>query len=88
MTWSSNDTSIDRQSLFDSITYNLTEIVQHVYIEFLNKDENQQKGKFIDLKSNPDSFKEKTHRNFGRCYTFHPEIKIRELGVAYVQAKL
>ena len=88
MTWSSNDTSIDRQSLFDSITYNLTEIVQHVYIEFLSEDENQQKGKFIDLKNNLDSVKEKMHRNFGRCYTFHPEIQIRELGVAYVQAKL
>ena len=79
---------MDQQSLFDSITYNLTEIVQHVYIQFLNEDENQQKGKFIDLTNNPDSFKEKTHRNFGRCYTFHPEYQIRKLGVAYVQAKL
>ena len=88
MTWSSNDTSINQQSLFEGITYNLTEVVQHVYIRFLNQDENQQNGKFIDLINSPDAFKEKTHRNFGRCYTFHPDIRIRQLGVYYVQVKL
>ena len=88
MTWSSNDTSINQQSFFERITYNLTEVVQHVYIHYLNEDEYHRKGKLIDLTNSPDSFEEKTHRNFGRCYTFHPDIRIRQLGVAYVQAKL
>ena len=88
MTWSSNDTSINQQSFFESITYNLTEVAQHVYIQFLNQDEHHQNGKSIDLTNSPDSFKEKTHRNFGRCYTFHPDIRIRQLGVAYVKVKL
>ena len=88
MTWSSNDTSINQQSFFERITYNLTEVAQHVYIQFLNQDEHHQNGKSIDLTNSPDSFKEKTHRNFGRCYTFHPDIRIRQLGVAYVKVKL
>ena len=88
MTWSSNDTSINQQSFFEHITYNLTEVAQHVYIRFLNQDEHHQNGKSIDLTNSPDSFKEKTHRNFGRCYTFHPDIRIRQLGVAYVKVKL
>ena len=78
---------MDPQELFKAATYNFTEIVQQIFIRFLQTDNNGYSRTEVDLKANSDSIKEKRHRSFGRCYTFHPETT-RQFGVYYIKAVL
>ena len=86
--WSSNDTSVDQQTLFKDITYEFDEIVKRIYVRFIKADENGKSNVDIDLKGSSTSIKEQRHRGFGRCYTFYPEKRIRDLGVYYLKAYL
>ena len=88
LTWTSNDTLVDQQELFKIATYNFTEIVKQIYVRFMQADPNGRTETYIDVKDNSDSIKEQRHRFFGRCYTFHPELAIRSLGVDYIKAYL
>ena len=88
MTWSSNDTVVNPQELFRSATYNLNEIVRNISVHFLTPDKNGKSDAIIDLEDNPGSFKEVIHRNYGRCYTFFPELAIRKLGIDHIKAYL
>ena len=94
LTWRSNDTSVDQQTLFKRATYGFDEIVKRIYVRFIKADKDGnvgEKGKTyvdIDLTGNFTSIKEQRHRGFGRCYTFYPEESIRDLGVYYLKAYL
>ena len=88
LTWISNDTYVDQQELFKLATYKFTEIVKRIFVRFIQSDKNGKTGTDIALEDNLDSIKEQRHRNFGRCYTFHPEKNIRDLGVYYIKAYL
>ena len=88
LTWVSNDTSVDQQKLFKEATYNLTEIVKRIFVRYIQADKNGKTQTNIDFEDNLDSIKEQRHRKFGRCYTFHPEKDIRNLGVYYIRTYL
>ena len=88
LVWSSNDTTVDDESLFQQATYSLAEIVQRIYVRFITADSNGKTATEINLDGRSNSFKEQRHRKFGRCYTLQPEKYIRKLGVYYLIAYL
>ena len=86
LTWESNDTTMDKQTLFNEATYNCTEVIRKIYIRSIRLDENGKIARDIDIDGA--SIKEQQHRAFGRCYTFLPETSIRNLGVYYIASYL
>ena len=86
--WSSNDTTVDQQTLFKNVTYDFDEIVKRIYIRFIKADTNGKTNTEISLTGNSNSIKEQRHRSFGRCYTFYPDARVRSLGVYYMKAYL
>ena len=86
--WSSNDTSVDQQTLFKNVTYEFDEIVKRIYVRYIKTDENGKANEDIDFKGKSTSIKEQRHRVFGRCYTLYPEKRIRDLSVYYIKAWL
>ena len=88
ITWSSNDTSVSEQKLFNNVTYEFNEMVKQIYVRFLRADKDG-KNRIPHLEHEIDnSIKEKRHRAFGKCYTFHPRKDIRDLGVYYIKFML
>ena len=85
LTWISNDTEVNQQQLFRDATYNFTEITKKIYVRYIQADKNGKTNKVIDLENGSKSVKEQRHRGFGRCYTYHPEQSIRDLGVYYTK---
>ena len=69
--------------MFQDVTYNLTAMVKKLYVRFIRADENGKPSAYIDLENTRETFKEQRHRSFGRCYTFHPNQEILDLGVYY-----
>ena len=88
LTWTSNDTSMDEETLFKQATYSLDEIVKRIYIRFIRASDDGKTNTGISVDGTSNSFKEQRHRGFGRCYTLHPEENIRDLGVYYLKAYL
>ena len=88
MTWSSNDTSVTEETLFQNATYKLDEIVQKIYIRYIQANDDGKTNTLISVDGTSDSFKEQRHRGFGRCYTLHPDKTIRNQGVYYLKAYL
>ena len=88
LTWSSNDTNVDEETLFQQATYSLHEIVERIYIRYIQANSEGKTNTEISVDGTSNSFKEQRHRGFGRCYTLHPERDILELGVYYLKAWL
>ena len=88
LTWSSNDTNVDEETLFKQATYSLDAIVKKIYIRFISASDEGKTNTIISVDGTSSSFKEQRHRGFGRCYTLHPEKSIRDLGVYYMKAWL
>ena len=55
LTWTSNDTSVDPQTLFRDVTYNLTGLVQKIYIRFIQADKNGKMNTYLDLENATES---------------------------------
>ena len=83
--WSSNDTDINNEDLFESSTFAYKEIVKKIRVRTILENEN---GEFwhkigeIDLET---SINEKRHRKYGRCYTYYPDASLLKLGVYYIE---
>ena len=88
MTWSSNDTRVNEETLFKLATYNLTEIVEKIYVRFIAAKDDGTINTWLQLDEESHSVKEQRHRKFGRCYTFDPEKYIRDLEVYYTRMYL
>ena len=88
LNWNSNDTNITDQQLFTKSTFALTEIVKRLKVRTIFSDSHGTYSFEIDLNMAIDSFTEQRHRLFGRCYTYHPEHKFRELGIYYMNIEL
>ena len=88
LTWNSNDTSVDEETLFQNATYRLDEIVKKIYIRYIQANDKGKTNTLISVDRSSDSFKEQRHRGFGRCYTLHPDELIRNQGVYYLKAYL
>ena len=76
------------QKLFFDATYSLAEIVKHLKVRTIFADDHDSYTFVPDLNLTYDSISEQRHRMFGRCYTYHPEKYIRDLGVYYINAVL
>ena len=70
------------------VTYDFTEIVKEIKIQFSHEDKHGKKGTGIKLEGIMDSVKEQRHRDLGRCYTFRPETDIRNIGVDSIKTSL
>ena len=88
LSWQSNDTNITDQQLFTKSTFALTEIIKRLKVRTIFSDNHGTYSFEIDLIMANDSFTEQRHRLFGRCYTYHPEYKFRELGIYYMNMEL
>ena len=74
--------------MFKLATYNLTEIVEKIYVRFITAKDDGKTNVWLQLDEESHSVKEQRHRGFGRCYTFHPEKYIRDLEVYYTKMYL
>ena len=88
LSWSSNDTNVDEETLFQQATYSLDEIVKRIYIRYIQANADGKTNTVISVDGTSHSFKEQRHRGFGRCYTLHPAPEILKLGVYYLKASL
>ena len=86
--WTSNDTRISRQQLFLDATYSFKQIVKQLTIRTIFDDAFGSNTFKLDLNNTQGTITEQRHRKFGRCYTFHPEKKIRDLGIYYIKTNL
>ena len=76
------------QQLFSDATYSLREIVKRIKIRTMFADQHDTYSFVVDLSKIQDTITEQRHRMFGRCYTFHPEERLRHLGIYYIKAEL
>ena len=87
-TWTSNDTTVSHKQLFNKATYSLNEIIKRLLVRTIFADKHGGYTFEVDVSKRQESLIEQRHRAFGRCYTFHPEKKLRGLGIYYVKAEL
>ena len=66
----------------------MTEVVKSLKIRTIFEDIHGTYKFAIDLNKIEDSITEQRHRGFGRCYTYHPEERLRKLGIYYINAEL
>ena len=88
LTWTSNDTDVSPQQLFQEATFSLKDIVKKIYIRFLKADENGTFHEDIGIENSSNLIKEQQHRKFGRCYTLSPDSRMRGLGIYYIKLQL
>ena len=74
--------------MFKIATYSVQDLVKRILVRFIRANEHGETREDVDLKNTLDSFKEKRHRSFGRCYTLYPKKSIRDLGVYYMRLYL
>ena len=86
--WTSNDSSLTPHELFEKVTYELQDIVNSVEIRYLHADKHGVEATVLDLKSLKGSIKEQRHRDFGRCYTFTPDVRAQKLGIGSIRTTL
>ena len=89
MTWSSNRKNTSNQQLFLEATYDVKEIIESFCIRFIRSDSDGN----MKISLNIDELKthfvtEIRHRKFGRCYSFHPHERLKNLGIYYIKMKL
>ena len=70
------------------VTYEISEIVKKIEIQFLDADKYGYTGTIIDLEDSIGSFIEQRHPNLGRCYTFRPETEIQQVGIDSMKFEL
>ena len=88
LTWASHNMDVSEQRLFLEATYNVNEIIREIFIRLISSDG---KGSFSMKLTNfvqKPYIVELRHRKFGRCYTFHPDKDMRNLGIYYIRLKL
>ena len=88
MKWESIDTSVNPRALFELVTYDFTEIVKEIEVQFSHKDKHGNQGTVIKLDGIMESVQEQRHRDLGRCYTFRPGTSIRKLGIDSIKTSL
>ena len=88
LNWTSNDTEISKQQLFNDATYSLEEIVKRIKVRTIFDDIHGTHTFEVDLNKIQDTITEQRHRAFGRCYTYHPEERMRKLGIYFINAEL
>ena len=86
--WTSNDSTVDPEMLYQMATYNFTEMVKKLEIHVLRPDNNEKKLNIMDLDNITESVVEQRVRHLGRCYTYAPKPSIRKLGVDHVSIQL
>ncbi len=81
------DATVTERELFDLATYTIADMFESVYFRFFRADVN---GSFSESVKIPDGacFGVQKHRRFGKCYTVHPEKRMRELGIYYIKLTL
>ena len=88
LNWTSNNTNIDNQELFTSVTLSYNEIVKKVRVRSVTENDNREFWHKIKGNSLKNSINEQKHRKFGRCYTFYPDSSLLKLGVYYIEVYL
>ena len=86
--WTSNDSSLTPHDLFRKVTYELQDIVNTVEIRYLHADKHGTEATILDLKALKGSIQEQRHRDFGRCYTFTPDVRAQKLGIGSIRTTL
>ena len=86
--WTSNDSSVNPQMLYQLATYNFSEIVKEIEIHLLKPDKDGNVSIKVDLDHVKELVIEQRVRHLGRCYTYVPEASIRKLGVGHISIQL
>ena len=74
--------------MFGDATYSFTEIVKRLKIRTIFDDRHGSNTFELDINKVEESITEQRHRVFGRCYTYYPEQRIRDLGIYYITTEL
>ena len=95
MTWTSNDTHVNSQALFDAATFSFREIVKSLSVRTISEDDDKVHFRIFPKKVKANGtneidspFVEQRHRKYGRCYTFYPENDLQKLGIYYIDIEL
>ena len=88
LNWTSNDTQVSPQELFESATFSFKEIVRSLSIRTISEDTDGTFYQTADPIEFASSIIEQRHRKFGRCYTFYPKMSQQKLGIYYVKVEL
>ena len=88
--WSSNNSGVTEQQLYDGATYKLEEIVSYFRVRLIHALQDGNQDLEFDISDgNATMFKEQ-RKKFGKCFTFDPESAEEEIehGIYYVRIKL
>ena len=88
MKWSSNNSLINEQRLFEELTYKLGELVQYFLIRTIRAKENGENMIVVNTSINEFGVFREYRRQTGKCYSFHPNDDIAGLGIYYIRMKL
>ena len=89
LTWTSNQTHVTEQQLFDEATYTFQELVKYFMIRRAKLDKENKNAVRLNLSAElPSTIKEHRHRKFGKCFTYIADEDKDDCGVYYIQIKL
>ena len=89
MTWSSHKENISEQDLFLEATYDAKEIIKQIFIRYIRSDGNGSMFTTLNIGTLTKHYLvEIRHRKFGRCFSFHPDERMLDLGIYYFRLKL
>ena len=89
LTWSSNNSLVNPQMLFDAATFTLGEMITYFLIRLIKAKDTGDNMILVNTSNqNGPSFFKEYRRQTGKCYSFHPDEHIAELGVYYIRIKL
>ena len=90
LTWSSNDTNVSEEELFDEVAYRFDDIVKLFFVRMVHVNESTDSSSYslnVSQKSNR-MISDARHRNWGKCYTFSPDDDTRGYGIYYLRMQL
>ena len=88
LTWCSKTAKISDQQLFIDASYEVDEIIEEIALRFIKSNEDRRiSTRLSNFKKKP-YIEEQRHRKYGRCYTFHPDTTMQQLGIYYITLKL
>ena len=79
--WKGNDSSVTGKDLFEMATFSVEDVVDYIKLGF---DDTAEKLKINGTKLKDSILFEHGHRLHGKCFVYHPEKRLRNLGIYYI----
>ena len=87
--WIGNNTNVTPEELFKLVTLDRADLFKDIKVRYLNAD--SKNTTYVRLNGEDlleSEFTEKRHRTFGRCYSWHPTVEQKKLGIYYISVRM